>query len=142
MAANLRLSWAGDYESLRLFVNDSLGLKGSWSSAGGERKLFVTENLKILWKKNKKLLAFDGENANKIIQQLTSVICMDDDANEVSSNKNDPANAKTSVGESSVGSSTSACRCSELSPDLEGLNWIWLFWNRILARELKHLKTN
>ena len=120
MAANLRLSWAGDYESLRLFVNDSLGLKGSWS-AGGERKLFVTENLKIVWKKNKKLLAFDGENANKIIQQLTSVICMDDDANEVSSNKNDPANTKTSVGESSVGSSTSACRCSELSPDLEGL---------------------
>ena len=51
MAANLRLSWAGDYESLRLFVNDSLGLKGSWSSVGGERKLFVTENLKILWKK-------------------------------------------------------------------------------------------
>ena len=98
MAANLRLSWAGDYESLRLFVNDSLGLKGSWSSAGGERKLFVTENLKIVWKKNKKLLAFDGENANKIIQQLTSVICMDDDANEVSSNKNDPANTKTSVG--------------------------------------------
>ena len=140
MAANLRLSRAGDYESLRLFVNDSLGLNGSWSSVAREGKLFATENLKILWEKNKKLLAFDGENANKIIQQLTSIICMDGDANEVSSNKNDPANAKTSVGESSMGSSISACRCSELSPDLEGLKLDMVILESNLGKRIKALE--
>jgi hypothetical protein len=56
MSANLRLSWIGDHDSLKEFVRDNLILQGTWSSPAGEKKLFESEGLTILWLKKKKLV--------------------------------------------------------------------------------------
>ena len=39
MSANLRLSWAGDFDRLKEFVKSDLELQGSWSSPANEKKL-------------------------------------------------------------------------------------------------------
>ena len=40
---DLKLSWSGDYESLKLFVDSELNLQGKWTSTGGENKLFESD---------------------------------------------------------------------------------------------------
>ena len=52
MLSNLRLSWTGDLTSLKTFVEVDLNLEGIWSSSGGEKKLFVAENVTIQWKED------------------------------------------------------------------------------------------
>ena len=66
MSANLRLSWAGDFDRLKEFVKSDLELQGSWSSPANEKKLFVSNNVELLWWKNKKFLKINGEDANRI----------------------------------------------------------------------------
>ncbi len=36
---NLKLSWAGDFESLKRVVSDYIQFDGRWSSPGGEKKI-------------------------------------------------------------------------------------------------------
>jgi hypothetical protein len=36
---NLKLSWAGDFESLKCVVSDYIKFDGRWSSPGGEKKV-------------------------------------------------------------------------------------------------------
>ena len=55
MSANLRLSWAGDFDRLKEFVKSDLELQGSWSSPANEKKLFVANNVELLWWKNRKV---------------------------------------------------------------------------------------
>ena len=43
MALNtkLRLSWTGDYEYLKQFVNETLQLNSTWSQPGGDKKVYT-----------------------------------------------------------------------------------------------------
>jgi hypothetical protein len=79
MSANLRLSWIGDHESLKEFVRDNLILQGTWSSPAGEKKLFESEGLTILWLKNKKFLAVNGKDAKEIRSRLIKAMCTSSD---------------------------------------------------------------
>jgi hypothetical protein len=52
--AELKISWSGDFESLKRFVKESLNIVGTWSSPGGEKKLFPSSDVNIQWWKKKK----------------------------------------------------------------------------------------
>ena len=67
---DLKLSWAGDYNGLKLFVNIELKIEGEWSSPGGERKLFVGEDISICWWKNKKFFTVEGKRAGEVKRLL------------------------------------------------------------------------
>ncbi|CAB4020218.1 Hypothetical predicted protein [Paramuricea clavata] len=41
------MSWSGDFESLKRFVKESLNIVGTWSSPGGEKKLFSSSDVNI-----------------------------------------------------------------------------------------------
>ena len=73
MSTKLRLSWAGDHNSLKEFVQSTLELQGNWSSSAGE-KLFVANNIKILWWKNKKFLTIDGDDVNRIKRGMINAL--------------------------------------------------------------------
>ena len=77
----LSLAWTGDYESLKQFVHETCKLDGSWDQPGGDRKLFTVGDSKILWKKNKSLLSFDGPRANVLREELCSRLCERNDGN-------------------------------------------------------------
>ena len=74
MSTNLRLSWAGDLNSLKEFVENTLELQGNWSSPAGEKKLFVANNVKILWWKNKKFLTIEGDDTNRIKNGIVNTL--------------------------------------------------------------------
>ena len=75
----LKATWTGDLASLKVFVENELNLQGTWSSPGGEKKLFVAENLTIQWLKNKKFLSIEGKNVNKVVHHLIEYICSESD---------------------------------------------------------------
>ena len=77
----LSLAWTGDYESLKQFVRETCKLDGSWDQPCGDRKLFTVGDSKILWKKNKSLLSFDGPRANVLREELCRRLCERNDGN-------------------------------------------------------------
>ena len=79
MLSNLKLSWTGDLESLKTFVEGNLNLQGTWSQPGGEKKLFVAENLTNKWLKNKKFLSIEGKNVHKVVLYLIEYIGSESD---------------------------------------------------------------
>ena len=83
MASTNKLSLAGtgDYESLKQFVHETCKLDGSWDQPGGDRKLFTVGDSKILWKKKKSLLSFDGPRANVLREELCRRLCERNDGN-------------------------------------------------------------
>ena len=81
-----------------------------------------------------------GRMQKKIIQHLTSVICKGCDANDVNTSKSGLVNAEISFGENSMGICTPACRCSELSPDLEGLKLDMVILESYFGKRIKTLE--
>lgn len=112
MTANLRLAWDGDHESLKTFVEDILQLEGNWSSPGGEKKVFINNNITIQWWKNKKVLAVEGKEANKTTCFLLKLI----------NNRHEPVghNITENIAVKAT-AATLQCKCVELSPDVEGI---------------------
>ena len=76
MSTNLRLSWAGDLNSLKEFVENTLELQGNWSSPAGKKKLFLANNVKILWWKNKKFLTIEGDDTDRIKKSMINTLFM------------------------------------------------------------------
>ena len=57
------LFWKGSLDELREFVHSKLKLDGSWSSPGGDVKLFTGENISLKWQgKHKQKLAVISNN--------------------------------------------------------------------------------
>ncbi len=75
----LSLVWTGDYESLKQFINETFKLDGSWGQPGGDRKVYNVGDSKIVWKKNKGLLSFDGSMANDFKMEICKQLCKGDD---------------------------------------------------------------
>ena len=130
MLSSLKLSWTGDLESLKTFVEGNLNLQGTWSQPGGEKKLFVAENLTIKWLKNRKFLSIEGKNVHKVVNYLIEYICSDSDQQnydacnidntEIRSKKK----AKNVIMDGEIlmeSQSSVVCRCSELSQEVADL---------------------
>ena len=109
---HLKLSWVGDFESLKCMVNDYLKLDGIWNSPGGEKKAFSGDGINIFWWKKKKYIQFEGANAAILNRKLMSVFTDENKSNTII---NEPRNNRPQT----VRHCT--CTCNELSTDLEGL---------------------
>ena len=122
MSANLRLSWAGDFDRLKEFVKSDLELQGSWSSPANEKKLFVSNNVELLWWKNKKFLKINGEDANRIKRCMINAMFTSLNLDSVKSGVDMATNTENSFNENQpTKHQCTGCECSKLSPDLEGL---------------------
>lgn len=115
---NLKLAWAGDYQSLKHLVSNYIKLDGTWCAPGGEKKIFSDGNTSITWWKNKKFLLFEGKEAENINQLLISLINCDNLTE--STNETVVSNESTLIRKGNEGKACS-CKCSELSVDLEGV---------------------
>ncbi len=71
---NLKLSWTGDFESLKQFIEANTFIEGTWRSRGDERKAYSDGNTTITWWKNKKKMEFSGQVANKMKLRLCKVL--------------------------------------------------------------------
>ena len=51
LSGYLGFAWVGDFDSLKIFIKESLQVDGIWTQPGGDRKVFTADDLSILWKK-------------------------------------------------------------------------------------------
>ena len=70
----LKLSWMGDYESFKQFIEANTFTEGIWRSPGDERKTYSNGNTTITWWKKKKKMEFSGKDADEIKLQLCNVL--------------------------------------------------------------------
>ena len=77
LAENLRLSWTGDFVSLKTFVKEILKLDGEWTQPGSDTKHFEYGNSSIIWRKNKQLLSIDGERSSEIKMEICKIMLKD-----------------------------------------------------------------
>ena len=109
--SNLKLAWTGDFTSIKCLVREHLKLDGVWTSPGGEKKVFICNNIPtISWWQKKKLVEFYGANASTIRQKLFATMS---DGNVMKDSDVMPTQFKTN--------NTPICSCNELSIDLEGI---------------------
>ena len=80
----LRLTWTGDFPSLKSYMSEYLKVNGEWSQPGGDKKVFnsVDDGFSVSWRKNKKLLSFEGKNAKVIMRIFCLDMCMHLDNSE------------------------------------------------------------
>ena len=69
----LQLCWMGEFEKLRLFVNENVGFVGVWSSPGGDKKKYSDGNSSISWRKSRKVLEIQGRDRSVITAMLCNV---------------------------------------------------------------------
>ena len=75
----LCFAWTGEFDLLKNFVKDNLKLNGIWSQPGGDKKVFASENCKVIWRKNKNILSADGKRAQNVLQEMCKQMCMCDE---------------------------------------------------------------
>ena len=73
--SNLKLSWTGDFQSLKDFVHAVLKAEGEWSSPGGETKLFTGDKVTLTWLRNKKYLSIRGKDEREVTYVVLSQLC-------------------------------------------------------------------
>ncbi|CAB3985311.1 Hypothetical predicted protein [Paramuricea clavata] len=122
MSANLRLSWACDFDRLKEFLKSDLELQGSWSSPADEKKLFVSNNVELLWCKNKNFLKINGEDANRTKRCMINAMFTSLNLDSVKSSMDMATNTDNCFNENQpTKHQCTGCECSKLSPGLEGL---------------------
>ena len=72
---NLKLTWTGDFQSLKPFVCNNIKLQYDWTQPGGDKKVFIGKSFGITWRKGKKLLNFEGTDSNKVKRALCITLC-------------------------------------------------------------------
>ena len=72
---NLKLSWTGDFQSLKDFVHTVIKFEGEWSSPGGEKKLFTSDQVTLTWLRNKKYLSIPGKDEKEVTYHVLSQLC-------------------------------------------------------------------
>lgn len=80
-----RLKWIKNLESLKKFFDDVLGLRGKWSSPGGNSKKFKCNNLDIVvtwYHKKQQTLLFQGKSGYRLKEELINLIGSRVNANE------------------------------------------------------------
>ena len=106
----LQLCCMGEFEKLRLFVNENVDFVGIWSSPGGDKKKYSDGNSSTSWRKPKKVLEIQGRDRSVITAKLCSMLCNVDpvQSSEVSCAKCDR-------------NGTSPSTSNELSAKVEGV---------------------
>ena len=126
--ANLKLSWTGDLDSLKLFVEKYIDFNGTWKSPGDERKSYSNGDTTIIWWRKIKKLQFSGKEANRIKQQccnilmgkvLTDSMSGTQDENDASRREN-ASRSKNNV-LPAFGKPQNQCLCSQTAIDLDGI---------------------
>ena len=109
---NLKLTWIGDFESLKLFTGSYIDKNGRWNSPGDERKKFTCSDGKttLMWWKKKKYLKVEGPEALSIMNKLCLFL-----------NGEMPSPNTTSSRSLPNLQSACSCRCGEVRADVEGL---------------------
>ena len=72
-----KLKWRNDFAELKKFVEDSLGIKGKWSSPGGGTKRFKEENGQLIlnwYFKKQCTLLFQGTEADGLKNKLIDLL--------------------------------------------------------------------
>ncbi|CAB4037689.1 Hypothetical predicted protein [Paramuricea clavata] len=132
---NLKLSWAGDFESLKRVVSDYIKFDGRWTSPGGEKKVCSNPDTSITWWKNKKFLLVEGNQAERIIELFIVIL-----TNIASFRPSDrPGNINIDLPNSDKINlvSSCSCKCNNLTVDIEGIK----LDNVVLESRMEH-KTN
>ena len=111
--SSLKLTWTGDYLSLKSFVCNTMKLQGDWTQPGGDKKVFTGKSFRITWRKGKKLLNFEGIDSNKIKRAFCIELC------DIHEFKQDIQRVNPVATCIDICSTT--CKCGELSVDLEGV---------------------
>lgn len=68
-----RLKWLSDFDSLKKFMKESIGLRGKWSTPGGSSKQFKGNNVELVltwYHKKQKTLLFQGNDGNLLKEKL------------------------------------------------------------------------
>ena len=109
---NLKLTWIGEIESLKLFTGSFIDKNGRWNSPGDERKKFACSGGKttLMWWKRKKYLKVEGPEALSIMNKLCLFL-----------NGKMPSPNTTSTRSLPNIQSACPCRCGEVRADVEGL---------------------
>ena len=111
--SSLKLTWTGDFQSLKSFVCNNIKLPGEWTQPGGDKKVFTGKSFCITWRKGKKLLNFEGTDSDKIKRAFCIELCDMQEVKQVHQSVN-------SI-DMCINSCPTTCKCRELSVDLEGV---------------------
>ena len=75
-----KLIWTASYDSLQRFVEEYLNLReGSWSSPGGDGKLYEAGDVSIKWYANSQTITVYGENKAEVEEKLKSAASVSKD---------------------------------------------------------------
>ena len=75
-----KLIWTASYDSLQQFVEEYLNLReGSWSSPGGDGKLYEAGDVSIKWYANSQTITVYGENKAEVEEKLKSAASVSKD---------------------------------------------------------------
>ena len=58
---NTCFAWTGDFDSLKVLVAKYLELSGIWEHPAGDKKVFMSSNSPISWRKSKSLFQLEGD---------------------------------------------------------------------------------
>ena len=59
-----KLKWRGEFESLQIFLEKDLNIKGKWTSASGA-KLLKTDDIQIRWYSQQETITLNGPKAEE-----------------------------------------------------------------------------
>ena len=68
-----KLSWTGDFGSMKVFLNDILKVKGQWSS-GGESEALESDEVLSRWYGSKQSLTVSGPSAEEIKAKFVELL--------------------------------------------------------------------
>ena len=75
-----KLIWTASYDSLQRFVEEYLNLRErSWSSPGGDGKLYEAGDVSIKWYANSQTITVYGENKAEVEEKLKSAASVSKD---------------------------------------------------------------
>ena len=139
-----KFKWRNNLTELKKFVQDSLGVKGKWSSPGGGNKKFKEEDGQLIlnwYFKKQSTLLFQGAEADGLKNILTDLLAKDEQshiekrnavANSGSQNEGDNTvildREEKSYGLSplpnnnqNVPNDACPCRCNAMATEIEGI---------------------
>ena len=67
---NISLAWTDDFNSLKQFTADVLKLNGEWTQPGGDKKVFASGDITLIWRKTKYLLSVDGGKSMEVKKRI------------------------------------------------------------------------
>ena len=103
-------------------VSEVYKVINDWSFPADEKKLFVANNIKILWWKNKKFLTIEGDEANRIKRGVISALLTSSNLDGTKTRVDIATNTEFSLNENhTTKHRCTSCICTALSPEVEGL---------------------